>query len=232
MIDVLLHTFQQQRATLPRYAGVAYVYHPSRAMSTHGVHPSSLQLRLLVEEGGANLGILDRWGHSVLDEAQRIGAANVVQYLVVRMSHDEDQHTIPSHPLKIAAAKSADIPAANRNNIMPRRSWTIDDDEEPWYNVPKGHASRLFREVENKAEGKEKEEEQDGIDMDKVKRPDLSRDKRRFNPPTGPRYAHPPGNSAGGGDGGGSSRPVGKRLQRHRSAGRRGGLARQQGSQK
>lgn len=70
------------------------------------------QLRLLVEEGGANLGILDRWGHSALDEAERIGANNVVAYLVVRMSHDEEQHAPIEYPLGSVHGE--------------------DDDEEPW----------------------------------------------------------------------------------------------------
>ena len=37
-------------------------------------------MRLLVEEGGANPEIADRWGHTPLDEALRVGAGPVIRY--------------------------------------------------------------------------------------------------------------------------------------------------------
>jgi hypothetical protein len=37
-------------------------------------------VRLLVEEGGANPEIADRWGHTPLDEALRVGAGPVIRY--------------------------------------------------------------------------------------------------------------------------------------------------------
>jgi len=40
-----------------------------------------LQVRVLVEEGGANVLVQDRWGNTPLDEARRVGAALVVSYL-------------------------------------------------------------------------------------------------------------------------------------------------------
>lgn len=48
------------------------------------------QVKLLVEEGHAVLDVLDRWGHTPLDEAERIGAANVVSYLIgkVRVGYE------------------------------------------------------------------------------------------------------------------------------------------------
>jgi ankyrin repeat protein len=39
------------------------------------------QVTLLVEEGGADLSVKDRWGATPLDEAQRVGAADVAVYL-------------------------------------------------------------------------------------------------------------------------------------------------------
>jgi ankyrin repeat protein len=39
-------------------------------------------VRLLVEEGGADPGVRDRWGHSPLDEARRVGAGPVVRFLL------------------------------------------------------------------------------------------------------------------------------------------------------
>jgi len=40
-----------------------------------------LQVKLLVEEGGADPSLVDRWEQSPLDEARRVGAAPVVEYL-------------------------------------------------------------------------------------------------------------------------------------------------------
>jgi hypothetical protein len=40
-----------------------------------------LQVRVLVEEGRANVLVQDRWGNTPLDEARRVGAALVVNYL-------------------------------------------------------------------------------------------------------------------------------------------------------
>lgn len=40
-----------------------------------------LQVRVLVEEGRANVAVQDRWGNTPLDEARRVGAALVVTYL-------------------------------------------------------------------------------------------------------------------------------------------------------
>lgn len=43
--------------------------------------PCVCQVRVLVEEGGADMLVQDRWGNTPLDEARRVGAAQVVDYL-------------------------------------------------------------------------------------------------------------------------------------------------------
>ena len=43
-----------------------------------------LQVRLLVEEGQADVACRDRWGKTALEEAQRVGATSVVAYLQQR----------------------------------------------------------------------------------------------------------------------------------------------------
>ncbi len=44
------------------------------------------QVKLLVQEGGANVYVRDRWGHTPLDEARRVGDTPVVQYLESRIT--------------------------------------------------------------------------------------------------------------------------------------------------
>ncbi len=39
------------------------------------------QVRFLVEEGKADVGSKDRWGKTALEEAHRVGAAPVIEYL-------------------------------------------------------------------------------------------------------------------------------------------------------
>lgn len=49
------------------------------------------QIRLLVEEGGADVNVRDRWGNTPLDEAQRVGARPCATYLeqrLARVPHD------------------------------------------------------------------------------------------------------------------------------------------------
>ena len=45
--------------------------------------PRSLcvQVKLLVEEGGADVWVRDRWGKTAYDEARRVGATAVAEYL-------------------------------------------------------------------------------------------------------------------------------------------------------
>lgn len=40
-----------------------------------------LQVRLLVEEGKADVSSKDRWGKTALEEARRVGATAVIEYL-------------------------------------------------------------------------------------------------------------------------------------------------------
>ena len=42
-----------------------------------------LQVRVLVEEGKADLAVADRWGATPLDEAMRVGSRAVMDYLQV-----------------------------------------------------------------------------------------------------------------------------------------------------
>ncbi len=43
-----------------------------------------LQVRVLVEEGKADLAVTDRWGATPLDEAMRVGSRATMDYLQVR----------------------------------------------------------------------------------------------------------------------------------------------------
>ena len=47
--------------------------------------PDPGQIRLLVEEGGADVAVRDRWGNTPLDEAARVGARPCAQYLEKRL---------------------------------------------------------------------------------------------------------------------------------------------------
>ena len=40
-----------------------------------------VQIKLLVEEGGADVWVRDRWGKTAYDEARRVGATSVAEYL-------------------------------------------------------------------------------------------------------------------------------------------------------
>lgn len=43
--------------------------------------PCPVQVQHLIETGQANPSLRDRWGHTGLDEARRVGALPVVEYL-------------------------------------------------------------------------------------------------------------------------------------------------------
>lgn len=43
--------------------------------------PPLLQVKLLINEGGADIFVRDRWGYTPLDEARRVGALPVVNFL-------------------------------------------------------------------------------------------------------------------------------------------------------
>jgi ankyrin repeat protein len=45
-----------------------------------------IQVRLLVEEGGADVNVRDRWGNSPLDEAQRVAARPCAAYFEQRLA--------------------------------------------------------------------------------------------------------------------------------------------------
>jgi hypothetical protein len=46
---------------------------------------SGVQIKLLVEEGGADVWVRDRWGKTAYDEARRVGATAVAEYLKLIM---------------------------------------------------------------------------------------------------------------------------------------------------
>uniref|UniRef100_A0A383WLL7 Ion transport domain-containing protein n=1 Tax=Tetradesmus obliquus TaxID=3088 RepID=A0A383WLL7_TETOB len=56
-------------------------YNGQTALHIAAVHGKLDMVKLLVEEGGADLAAQDRWGATPLDEAQRVGAADVAAYL-------------------------------------------------------------------------------------------------------------------------------------------------------
>ena len=45
-----------------------------------------LQVKLLVDEGGAPVGVQDRWGKTAYDEARRVGATAVAEFLSAEMA--------------------------------------------------------------------------------------------------------------------------------------------------
>jgi hypothetical protein len=47
------------------------------------------QVKLLVEAGGADPTLMDRWEQTPLDEARRVGAAPVVEYLAGHVPGEE-----------------------------------------------------------------------------------------------------------------------------------------------
>jgi len=56
-------------------------YDGRRALHVAAAEGSLAIVRLLAEEGGADLGVRDRWGFTPLDEAERVGAGPVVEFL-------------------------------------------------------------------------------------------------------------------------------------------------------
>ena len=63
-----------------------------------------LQVRVLVEEGKADLAVTDRWGATPLDEAMRVGSRATMDYLQVRT------RTIsPSGPIPMKLQKLLDV---------------------------------------------------------------------------------------------------------------------------
>ncbi|KAI7843592.1 hypothetical protein COHA_002834 [Chlorella ohadii] len=78
-------------------------------------------VRLLVEEGGADMQVADRWGHTPLDEALRVGAGPVVRYLTRQLGAHEAQAALASgmpavaqkaQPAALASAATAEPGAA------------------------------------------------------------------------------------------------------------------------
>jgi hypothetical protein len=50
------------------------------------------QVKLLVEEGGASPSLMDRWEQTPLDEARRVGALPVVEYLAAHVPGEGRRH--------------------------------------------------------------------------------------------------------------------------------------------
>lgn len=60
-------------------------------------HLFSTQVKLLADEGGANVWVKDRWGKTSHDEARRVGATAVAEFLAAEMAkHPEGEATEPS----------------------------------------------------------------------------------------------------------------------------------------
>ncbi len=53
-----------------------------------------MQMRLLVEEGGAFIGVTDRWGNTPLDEANRTGARPCAAFLERRLAAQQRGETV------------------------------------------------------------------------------------------------------------------------------------------
>ncbi|WIA34734.1 hypothetical protein OEZ86_013043 [Tetradesmus obliquus] len=56
-------------------------YDKRTALHISAAEGNAVMVRVLVEEGGADMLVQDRWGNTPLDEARRVGAAQVVDYL-------------------------------------------------------------------------------------------------------------------------------------------------------
>jgi ankyrin repeat protein len=68
------------------------------------------QMRLLVEEGGADIGVRDRWGNTPLDEATRVGARPCAAYL--------QQHAAAVRRRALSGSSSTPLEEAQRSRSL------------------------------------------------------------------------------------------------------------------
>lgn len=59
-------------------------------------------VQVLVEEGGADMGLMDRWGNTALDDARRVDASAVIDYLQVRLAGRRGAARVCGHAAEAA----------------------------------------------------------------------------------------------------------------------------------
>ncbi|CAL8465533.1 g5069 [Coccomyxa elongata] len=69
-------------------------YDKRTALHIAAAEGNTTAIRLLVEEGGADVHVKDRWGNTPLDEARRVGARPCAAYLEQRLNRRERAHVL------------------------------------------------------------------------------------------------------------------------------------------
>ncbi len=69
----------------------------SKSMRISQVSLKTPQVKLLVEEGLADVWVRDRWGNTAHDEAKRVGARYVARYLKAKMDEMPEPDSAPQH---------------------------------------------------------------------------------------------------------------------------------------
>ena len=79
----LLQNIKKQHSRLLRAGATADSgdYDNRTALHICAAEGNLALVKMLAEEGGADLGVRDRWGFTPLDEAERVGAGPVVEFL-------------------------------------------------------------------------------------------------------------------------------------------------------
>jgi hypothetical protein len=78
-----------QQLALTNILCLAYVVIVCNAAAAAASAACCCQVKLLVEEGGATATLMDRWEQTPLDEARRVGASPVVEYLAAHVPGEQ-----------------------------------------------------------------------------------------------------------------------------------------------